>query len=43
MRVAPDHLVDDRRGDIVKGEQPGLLGHARMKDDLKQQIAEFVL
>ena len=43
MRVAPHHLVGDRRGDVVEGEQPGFLGHAGMEHDLKQQIAELVL
>ena len=43
MRVAADHLVADRLGDVVEGEGPGLLGHAGMEHDLQQQVAEFVL
>ena len=43
MRMAAHHLVGDRRGDVGEIEQPGLLGHARVKDDLKQQVAELVL
>ena len=43
MRMPPLHLVGDRLGDVIEREQPGLLGHAGVKHDLKQEIAEFVL
>ena len=43
MRMAPHHLVGDRRGDVVEGEMPGFLGHAGVEHDLQQQIAQFVL
>ena len=43
MRVAAHHLVGDRLGDAVEIEQPGFLGHARVKDDLEQQVAQLVL
>ena len=41
--MAPLHLVCDRRGNIIKRKQARFLGHAGMKDDLKEKIAEFVL
>ncbi len=43
MRVAAHHLVGDRLGHIVEIEQPRFLGHAGVKYDLEQQIAELVL
>src|SRR5713101_6204519 len=43
MGMAAQHLVGDRAGDIVEVEEAGLLGHARMEDDLEEQIAELVL
>ena len=43
MRVAPDHLGGDGVGHIVEGEGALLLGHARVIDDLQQQIAQLVL
>ncbi len=43
MRVAANHLVGDRGGDVGKIEQPRLLGQARVKHHLKQQVAELVL
>src|SRR5258708_5284995 len=43
MGMAAQHLVGDRAGDVVEVEEAGLLGHARVKDDLEEQIAELVL
>src|SRR5713101_1151059 len=43
MGMAAQHLVGDRAGDVVEVEKAGLLGHARMEDDLEEQIAELVL
>ena len=42
VRMAADHLVGDRASDVGEGEAAGFLGHARVVDDLEQQIAEFV-
>ena len=41
VRVAAYHLVGDLAGDRVEIELPVLLGHAGMKDDLQQQIAQL--
>ena len=41
--MTAQHLVGNRRGNILEGEEPGLFGHPGMKNHLKQQIAEFVL
>jgi hypothetical protein len=43
VRVAALHLVRNCGGDVVEGEGAGFLGHAGVKDDLEQQVAEFVL
>ena len=43
MRMAAHHLVGNRRRDMFKIEEAFFLGHARVKHDLKQQVAEFVL
>ena len=43
VRVAADHLRRDRLDDVAEGERAGLLGHARVIDDLQQEIAELVL
>jgi hypothetical protein len=43
MGMAAQHLVGDRCGNILEGEEAGLLGHAGMEDDLKEQVAELVL
>ena len=43
VRMAPQHLVADRSRDVVERERAGLLGHARVKHDLEQQVAELVL
>ena len=43
VRVAAQHLVRDRRGDVGESKQPGFLGHASMEDDLEQKVTEFVL
>ena len=37
------HLVADRRDHVGERERAGLLGHARVKHDLEQQVAELVL
>ena len=42
MRMATHHFVGYRPGHFGKPEQAGFLGHPRMIDDLKQQVAEFV-
>jgi len=42
VRVAAHHLVDDRRGDIGKNEEPGFLGHAGVEDDLEKKITKLV-
>ena len=42
MGVTADHFRRDRGNDIAEIEQVALLGHAGMKHDLKQQVAEFV-
>ena len=43
MRMARDHLGRDGLHDIAEREQAGFLGHARVIDDLEQQVAQFVL
>ena len=43
MRVAADHFRCDGFGDVWKSKQAFLFRHARMIDDLQQEIAEFVL
>lgn len=43
VRMPPFHLVADRRHDIGEGEVAGFLGDPAVEDDLKQQVAEFVL
>src|SRR6516165_1867223 len=43
VRVAAQHLVGYRSGDVGKGEQSGFLSHAGMEDDLEKKIAELVL
>ena len=40
--MAAHHLVGDRAGHVCEGEQPRLLGHARVIDDLEQQIAQLI-
>ena len=42
MRMTAHHLIDDRRNDVGEIKQSCLLGHARVKDDLEQQVAKFV-
>jgi hypothetical protein len=42
MRVPPDQFSGDRLDDTAEVEGVLLLGHARVEDDLKQQVAEFV-
>ena len=42
MGMAADHLVGDGRDHIAEIEQAGFLGHAGMKHDLEQKIAQFV-
>src|SRR3569833_4398506 len=43
MRMPPDHLARDRLDHVAEGECVYLLGHTRMKHDLQQQVAQFVL
>ena len=42
MRVPSDHLVGDALSDSIEVERAFFLGHARVIDDLQQQIAEFI-
>ena len=42
MRMAADHLGGDGLDHIAEVEQAGFLGHAGMKHDLEQKIAQFV-
>jgi len=42
MRVAADHLFRDRLHHAAEVERALFLGHARMENDLQQQVAEFV-
>ena len=42
MRMAADQLGGDRLDDAAEVEQAGLLGHAGMKDDLQQEVAELL-
>ena len=42
MRMPPDHLPRDGFDDIAEGKRALFLGHAGMKYDLQQQIAEFI-
>lgn len=43
MGMAADHFRRDAFHHVAKGERSCLLGHARVVDDLKQQIAQFLL
>ena len=43
MGMAADHLVADRCCHIVEAEQTQFPGHLRMEDNLKEQVAQFVL
>ena len=42
VRMAAHHLVGDGPRDVDEVEPTGFLGHARVIDDLEQQVAEFV-
>ncbi len=42
MRMAADEFAGDRLDDAAQIEMAGLLGEAGVKDDLQQEIAEFV-
>ena len=42
VRMAADHLVRDRAGNIGEAEEPRLLRHARVIHDLEQQVAQLV-
>ena len=42
MRVPADHLARDRLDDVAEIEGALFLRHARMEDDLQEQVAEFV-
>ena len=41
--MAADHLGRDRLDDIAEGEHASFFGHTGMKDDLQEEVAEFVL
>ena len=43
MGMAPYHLGGNRRYDVSQVERAGLLGHARVIDDLELEVAELVL
>ena len=43
MRMPADHLPRHALDDIAERERAGFFRHARVIDDLQQQIAEFVL
>ena len=43
VRVAADHFRRDRLDDVAESECTLLLGHARVIDDLQQEIAQLVL
>ncbi len=43
MGMAPDQLVGDRPGNLVEVERPDLARQAGVKDNLEQQVAQFVL
>ena len=42
VRVAPQHLCIDPIDDVTEVEIPAFLRHAGIKNDLEQQIPEFV-
>ena len=42
VRVAPQHLVRNGPGNVVKIKQAGLIGHLCVKNDLEQQIPKFI-
>ncbi len=42
MRMAADQLRGDRLDHAAEVEQPRLLGHPRMEDDLQQQVAQLL-
>ena len=42
MRMPADHLARDRLDHVAEGKGVLLLGHAGVKDDLQQEIAEFL-
>ncbi len=41
MRMAPDQFLVDRLDDVAEIERALLLRHARVEDDLEQEIAEL--
>ena len=43
MRMPRDHLVGDRVGDIIEGEQSGLGRHLGVIDRLQQKIPQLAL
>ena len=43
VRMAADHFRRHRLDDVAEGECTLLLGHARVIDDLQQEVAELVL
>jgi len=42
MRMAADQLVGDGAGNVVEVEAALLLGHARVKHHLQQQVAQLL-
>src|SRR6185437_16704188 len=42
MRMPSQHLLANRRHDVLKREQLTFLGHPSMENDLKEQVAQFV-
>src|ERR1035437_3074770 len=42
VRMTAHHLVGNGTGDLGEAEQASFLGHARVIDDLEQQIAKLV-
>ena len=43
VRMALDHLVGERLGDVGEIERALLLGHAGVEGDLEEEVAEFFL
>jgi hypothetical protein len=43
MRMAPDHFLRDRVNDPAEIKESFFLGDPRLKNDLEQEIAQFLL